>query len=260
MCLVLDIPYLPCFNTCGTPLIVLFIFNIYIKKTMSYTTLKKNKVPGERRSIKKHNGREININHPIGRKEIDDFFFQLQLRFIVEHEGKRRADHFLLEKSMLHDLAYPQPQFVQKKERVANKLRLEGNEKLLKCGASTVEEVLMLFTESLAYAPVGHECVALAYANRAIALHKGGYYLAAIADNQRALNAGYPEHLRYKIYARQGKIYRAMEQNGRALKCYNLALGYLEKSRLDAGDRLKLQETDIDPALDELLGAEEEEE
>ncbi|KAF4524928.1 hypothetical protein B566_EDAN013890 [Ephemera danica] len=226
---------------------------------MPFTTVKKKKIPGERR-IRRRCGRKGSHCCCHGQRKIAEFMVDLRIRLAVEREGKRRADHFLLEKSMLHNLAYPQPQFVQKKERVANKLRLEGNEKLLKCGASTVEEVLMLFTESLAYAPVGHECVALAYANRAIALHKGGYYLAAIADNQRALNAGYPEHLRYKIYARQGKIYRAMEQNGRALKCYNLALGYLEKSRLDAGDRLKLQETDIDPALDELLGAEEEEE
>ena len=49
-------------------------------------------------------------------------------------------------------------------------------------------------------------------ANRALALHQLGHHTTALRDIRAALEAGYPAHARYKLYARQAACFRSLGQ------------------------------------------------
>jgi tetratricopeptide (TPR) repeat protein len=181
---------------------------------------------------------------------------------MVKMSDEQRADLFL---EVVRDKDYRGAEsimpmiycFHQKSDFQANILRSQANEKLRSNG--NFQEILMLLSESIAYAPENSKSLALAYANRSLVLSKNQQCREAIADNQRALKAGYPENLRYKLYTRQGKNYKAIKQLGRAVKCFKLATEFIQKANLEPIDKVKLQKGEIDPFLSELLNVAEEE-
>nr|CAD7398216.1 unnamed protein product [Timema cristinae] len=64
---------------------------------------------------------------------------------------------------------------------------------------------LELYTESVRYAPRGSSDLALAYANRSAVLLHLEYYQECLRDIELALKNNYPQHLRHKLEARQGR-------------------------------------------------------
>lgn len=113
----------------------------------------------------------------------------------------------------------------QKSDEKATKLRQEGNAYL---GKGLREMALLLYTESIAFAPFSSPALPFAFANRGAVLKDMGYYEDSIADSQRSLKAGYPEELCYKLFIRQGNCYQKLGQTGRALKHFNEGIDALE--------------------------------
>ena len=76
-------------------------------------------------------------------------------------------------------------------------------------------------------------------ANRALALHQLGHHQAALRDIKAALEGGYPEHARYKLYARQAACFRCLGQEKVAEVCWDRARG--AASSLEGEERLRAE-------------------
>ena len=60
-------------------------------------------------------------------------------------------------------------------------------------------------------------------ANRGLVLHQLGHHAAALRDIKAALDSGYPEHVRYKLYARQAACFTSLGQEKVAEVCWDRA-------------------------------------
>ncbi|KAK0158906.1 hypothetical protein PV328_009844 [Microctonus aethiopoides] len=77
----------------------------------------------------------------------------------------------------------------------------KGNEQFKK--ENSWKDSLELYTEGVIHAPPNSSELARAYANRSAALCDGGLYDDAILDIGRALEIGYPDNLKPKLYTRR---------------------------------------------------------
>ncbi|XP_075229356.1 protein-lysine N-methyltransferase SMYD4-like [Lycorma delicatula] len=93
--------------------------------------------------------------------------------------------------------------------------RTEGNDKF-KAGNDV--ESLYLYTKSVCHAPNNDEEFSLAHANRSAALFRLQHYQECLQDIDIALQSGYPEHLKYKLLLRKGKIYLIKKQCQQAIQ------------------------------------------
>ncbi|KAK0162887.1 hypothetical protein PV327_006622 [Microctonus hyperodae] len=74
------------------------------------------------------------------------------------------------------------------------------------------KDSLELYTEGVIYAPPNSNELARAYANRSAALYSGGLYDDAILDIGRALEIGYPDDLKAKLYVRRAQCFFALNK------------------------------------------------
>ncbi|XP_044020551.1 SET and MYND domain-containing protein 4-like isoform X2 [Aphidius gifuensis] len=79
------------------------------------------------------------------------------------------------------------------------------------------------YTKSIAFAPVGSSELSLAYANRSAALFKARLYQDCLLDIERAIKAGYPDHLKTKLFIRQSLCFKALNPNSRLEGCISNA-------------------------------------
>ncbi|KAH0560607.1 hypothetical protein KQX54_006289 [Cotesia glomerata] len=79
------------------------------------------------------------------------------------------------------------------------------NETSKKISSLNYKDVLSLYTKGLAYAPEKSEVMAKAYANRSAILCNERFYESSLDDVNDALEIGYPENLKAKLYVRQTK-------------------------------------------------------
>lgn len=78
--------------------------------------------------------------------------------------------------------------------------RLKGNAEVEK---NNWRNAMSLYNQSLRWAKIGSEHVALAYANRSTCFMKFEMYEKCLIDIELAINAKYPEHLKSKLEARR---------------------------------------------------------
>lgn len=90
-------------------------------------------------------------------------------------------------------------------------LREQGNKLFKETGKENVLAACRLYTKAIFAASNGSEDLALAHANRAIALQEFGYFQQAYDDCECALDQGYPEALKHKIITRQAYCARQLE-------------------------------------------------
>ena len=120
-----------------------------------------------------------------------------------------------------------------KSSSLAVNLRNEGNAFFKRC---CDQDALRKYSESVAFSPThteGNQELALAYANRSAVLFHLKQYSQCLMDIRLSLEAGYPINLQYKLYDRQGKCHLLLGQTTEAEARFNLALGSLEKAKLD---------------------------
>ena len=94
------------------------------------------------------------------------------------------------------------------------------------------KNALECYTKALLAAPtpdmeqdqVSEEMV-LAQGNRSATLFQMHRYAECLQDIETALRYGYPEHLRYKLYDRQGRCYLEQDDTENALRAFQNVLG-----------------------------------
>ena len=96
----------------------------------------------------------------------------------------------------------------------AERLRKIGNSKY---AGGQWREALGCYNEALSFLPhdikdPAKNIMPQLRANRAIALHQLGHNSDALRDIRAALDGGYPEHARYKLYARQAACFSCLGQ------------------------------------------------
>ncbi|KAH3876790.1 SET and MYND domain-containing protein 4-like [Dreissena polymorpha] len=112
---------------------------------------------------------------------------------------------------------------------------------------------LMLYNRSVMLAPAGGDTsmLALALANRSAVLHHMKLYQFSLDDIAAALNYGYPNNIRYKLYEREGKCHCQLGQLSQARVSLNTAIHALQVSQLDK-NKMKTLITDFRKQLDKL--------
>ncbi|XP_054272103.1 SET and MYND domain-containing protein 4-like [Macrosteles quadrilineatus] len=88
------------------------------------------------------------------------------------------------------------------------------------------------YSVSAAFAPIGSEELALAYANRSAVTLSLNEFETCLEDIDRALAGKYPEHLKFKLYERKGKCLKSIGKNKLAAEMFQLALKSLSCSNL----------------------------
>jgi tetratricopeptide (TPR) repeat protein len=117
----------------------------------------------------------------------------------------------------------------KKNEELALQAKMKGNACVAKNKLSSARRK---YTESIAFAPLESETLAIAYANRSAVLYSMGYLKEAVADVHRALFHGYPVHLKHKVLARQGDCLKQLGHISQAFQSYNAAIDFLDQSLL----------------------------
>ncbi|KAL4224479.1 hypothetical protein ACF0H5_015180 [Mactra antiquata] len=111
-------------------------------------------------------------------------------------------------------------------------LREEGNATFKK---RQYKRTLDLYNRSVCMAPTSGDTsvLALAYANRSAVLCHIKLYKACLLDIQSALDYGYPESLRHKLYDRRGKCHYQLNNEEEAKQAFKKAKQTVLKSGLD---------------------------
>ncbi|KAF4524144.1 hypothetical protein B566_EDAN012149 [Ephemera danica] len=150
---------------------------------------------------------------------------------------------FSFAKSLLNDHDFEKIKTdVDKSETKSSTLREEGNRLF---GKKRDREALLLYTQSVSYAPFKSQALTLAFANRSAVSKSLGYYNECILDIKRALHHNYPENLKYKLLTRQGECYSCMNCHEKALDSFLLAKKLLQLSGLPS-DKFKEIEKNLD--------------
>ena len=122
----------------------------------------------------------------------------------------------------------------------AQKLREEGNALYVK---KDYQRALDMYTRSVCEAPgtpgesVEDEELSLGLANRSAALFQLDKYRLALQDMILALQHGYPEELRYKLYDRMGKCFQRLNRVDDAKYAFEKAQKYLPSANLTDSKR-----------------------
>lgn len=119
------------------------------------------------------------------------------------------------------------------------RLREEGNAMFKKRQYS---KALELYNNSVLLAPSSGDTSALAYAlaNRSAVLCHTKLYQPCLTDIQAAIDAGYPENLRHKLYERRGKCHFQMGHKPEAQEAFQHAKIAIQLSDLDQTKRNNL--------------------
>ncbi|XP_077494043.1 protein-lysine N-methyltransferase SMYD4-like [Amblyomma americanum] len=121
----------------------------------------------------------------------------------------------------------------------ASELRSEGN---ICFNRKQFAKAAEFYTQSILSAPFpdtpdaeGHaEEISLGFANRSAAYFHAGKYKRSLCDVRYAIELGYPNHLRYKLYLRKGQCYLRLGKPREALENFDLASKALRRAGLDS--------------------------
>lgn len=146
-------------------------------------------------------------------------------------------------KSLIGENFFTLPKKAQKSETESVRLRELGNSLMRR---NAFYAALSMYSQSIAVAPhdpcTASTGLALAYANRGAVLKAIGLFKESISDTERALQAGYLEHLRYKLFTRMGQCYLMLGDTDKALKNLSQSKIAIENSKLDTKDCSDLME------------------
>lgn len=119
-----------------------------------------------------------------------------------------------------------------KNAELSVKMREEGNT-LFK--NRQYQKALELYNASVSLAPTSGDTttLALAQANRSAVLCHIKLYQPCLVDIEAAIQYGYPENLRHKLYERRGKCHYQMGQEDEAKEAFNIAKTMAHKANLD---------------------------
>ena len=99
------------------------------------------------------------------------------------------------------------------------------------------EQALEKYTRSVAVAPPDGDCLAVAFANRSAVALRTGEYASCVRDVDRALGAGYPARLRYKLHERRARALLRLCRGGEAARSVDTATQCLDAAEMDAAQR-----------------------
>ncbi|XP_015124896.1 SET and MYND domain-containing protein 4 [Diachasma alloeum] len=95
--------------------------------------------------------------------------------------------------------------------------REEGNSEFVSNIYSNLDNIIAIYTKSVAYSPGDTKELALAYANRSAALFKARAYEDCLLDIEKALGSDlYPDRLRAKLLVRKCKCLYALKRSNEA--------------------------------------------
>ena len=159
-----------------------------------------------------------------------------KLNEISAHFASLKSDNerviFGLNLQCVHDVIRVRPSYQQKSAEESARMRNNGNKLFQK---NHYHKALEVYSRSILVAPF--ECdgkeLCLAFANRSAVLFHLKEYEQCLRDIQQALNYGYPEELKYKLFDRQGKCLVQLGRTGKACDCFLEAREALNSSRLD---------------------------
>ncbi|XP_030648940.1 protein-lysine N-methyltransferase SMYD4 [Chanos chanos] len=100
----------------------------------------------------------------------------------------------------------------QKSPESAGRFREQGNRSFK---ARDYAAAALLYSKGICHATKGTEQLALCYANRSAALFYLSLYKECLADICRALDEGYPGHLRHKLSERRTQCLNRLREQGR---------------------------------------------
>ncbi|XP_069705768.1 SET and MYND domain-containing protein 4-like [Periplaneta americana] len=163
------------------------------------------------------------------------------------------------------------PRLNMKSTALAVDLRNSGN------GAFQVKDdkrALMLYTESIATAPVPSLCtrtstheqidagqnesandpaaLSLAFANRSATLFSMGNYKECLKDIEEALKYNYPNKLLYKLFERQGKCYRILGRLNSAKTSLEEAINWLSSASALSSEKKQVTELELKNLMQKL--------
>ena len=95
-----------------------------------------------------------------------------------------------------------------------------------------LHEATAEYNSALLYANSGN-VLALAYANRSAVLFQRNEIKACYRDIERAMLAGYPEHLLYKLWDRKGKCLMKVSRFAQAIEAFENCLASMNQEALD---------------------------
>lgn len=131
---------------------------------------------------------------------------------------------FVWNLSSVHKILGARSCLREKNGDIAQTSRKQGNVLFQK---KQYQEAIEHYNQSVIHAPAEDDCdreeLTLALANRSASLYHLQQYQRCIDDIEYALEMGYPENLRYKLYDRLGRCYIALEDRANAV-------GYLKKA------------------------------
>ncbi|XP_045176137.1 SET and MYND domain-containing protein 4-like [Mercenaria mercenaria] len=104
------------------------------------------------------------------------------------------------------------------------------------------KKTLDLYNSSVILAPTSGDtsALALALANRSAVLCHRKLYQPCLVDIQAAIDYGYPENLRYKLYERRGKCHYQMGHKQEAISAFKSAKTAVHQAELDQTKRNNL--------------------
>ncbi|XP_057331882.1 SET and MYND domain-containing protein 4-like [Microplitis mediator] len=116
-------------------------------------------------------------------------------------------------KSLIRNDTLPSIKRESKNEETAREKLEEGNKIL---SSASLEKLIEIYSEAIAYALPGSELLACGFANRSAALTNGGMYEDSLKDIERAFEIGYPDNLKAILYARKAKNLLALNPKMRS--------------------------------------------
>lgn len=131
-----------------------------------------------------------------------------------------------------HDVVKVKVVRQEKNEEESARLREKGNEMFKK---RQYQKALELYNTSVAMAPTSGETttLSLALANRSAVLCHIKLYKPCLDDIEAAIQYGYPENLRHKLYERRGKCHYHLMNEAEAKEAFSTAKTLLHRSGLE---------------------------
>lgn len=172
----------------------------------------------------------------------------------LEEFGNSKTDEervrYLYKQPIVHEVIKPVQKYATKSANESVSLRNVGNSFFQK---KEYKKALDCYSKSVLKAPISEDGepsleLALAFANRSAVLFHMKLYQSCLLDVQLALKHSYPEHLKYKLFEREGRCHFQLRHKEEAVKSFNKALSFLEKTILEEEKKAKIT-TDIQQQL-----------